>query len=489
MDDSSDDDPPDTPITQYVWRSAPPDGGWGWVIVLGAFVINVITDGCSYSFGVLFSYLLDYFQKSRSTTAWIGSVFCAVPLLCGPLASLITKRLGFRKATMLGGFITAIGFISSAFVNSVDTMALTYGFIAGLGISLPYLNSSVVVALYFEKKRTLVTGIAECGAGIGTLIFAPLYEYLIEAYGWRGAVLITGAISFNIVACGAVFRPVQNKYVRDKVSTNVIDEDKSDGGRYAATLLVTPEPCDSVPNLMLESRSVLGESVANAPPVIKAAVSYRELCEIEHNTKCQNCIEKNKSFVDISVLSNTGFLVFLLSNIILFFWYDVPYVFTVDRAKLFGISEKMAAIIVAVIGISHTVGNLLFGFLGDRKQVNRLYLFCWSLIMTGTVLGLVPLFTTFLHNTLLAGLFGLLSASSEALTTVIIVDILGLDKLTDAYGIVMFLQGIANLLGPPLAGKFITFFLVFSSDIPTILAGSNVTCDTVVRTDGEDKFE
>jgi hypothetical protein len=50
------------------------------------------------------------------------------------------------------------------------------------------------------------------------------------------------------VACGAVFRPVQNKYVRDKVSTNVIDEDKSDGGRYSAALLVTPEPCDSVPN-------------------------------------------------------------------------------------------------------------------------------------------------------------------------------------------------------------------------------------------------
>jgi hypothetical protein len=55
-----------------------------------------------------------------------------------------------------------------------------------------------------------------------------VYEYLIEAYGWRGAVLITGAISFNIVACGAVFRPVQNKYVRDKVSTNVIDEDNKD---------------------------------------------------------------------------------------------------------------------------------------------------------------------------------------------------------------------------------------------------------------------
>jgi hypothetical protein len=63
MDDSSDDDPPDTPSTQYVWRSAPPDGGWGWVIVLGAFVINIITDGCSYSDDVRF--VLDQLNTLR----------------------------------------------------------------------------------------------------------------------------------------------------------------------------------------------------------------------------------------------------------------------------------------------------------------------------------------------------------------------------------------------------------------------------------------
>lgn len=37
------------------------DGGWGWMVVFGVFMINVIIDGCLYLFGVLFIYLVDYF--------------------------------------------------------------------------------------------------------------------------------------------------------------------------------------------------------------------------------------------------------------------------------------------------------------------------------------------------------------------------------------------------------------------------------------------
>ena len=54
----------------------------------------------------------------------------------------------------------------------------------------------------------LFLGIAVAGTGIGTFVFAPLTEYLIFTYTWRGATLIIGGIMFNITAAGAIFRPL-----------------------------------------------------------------------------------------------------------------------------------------------------------------------------------------------------------------------------------------------------------------------------------------
>ena len=46
------------------------------------------------------------------------------------------------------------------------------------------------VGFYFEKKRAIATGLAVCGSGIGTFIFAPLCNLLVEEYTWKGATLI-----------------------------------------------------------------------------------------------------------------------------------------------------------------------------------------------------------------------------------------------------------------------------------------------------------
>lgn len=64
------------------------------------------------------------------------SVFNAAPLLFGPFASIIAKRFGFRATTIGGGIIAAIGIYASVFANSLGILVLTYGCIAGFGISL-----------------------------------------------------------------------------------------------------------------------------------------------------------------------------------------------------------------------------------------------------------------------------------------------------------------------------------------------------------------
>ena len=52
----------------------PPDGGWAWVVTFCAFIVGVILDGISFSFGILFIQLLVHFDESRSLTSWIISV-------------------------------------------------------------------------------------------------------------------------------------------------------------------------------------------------------------------------------------------------------------------------------------------------------------------------------------------------------------------------------------------------------------------------------
>lgn len=60
-----------------------PDGGWGWLVVFACFIINMMSDGVSFTFGLLYIEFLHEFGASKSATSWIGSLFMALPLLAG----------------------------------------------------------------------------------------------------------------------------------------------------------------------------------------------------------------------------------------------------------------------------------------------------------------------------------------------------------------------------------------------------------------------
>lgn len=111
-----------------------PDGGFGWVIVFASFIISVIIDGIAFSFGLIFTELLNYFEESKTKTAWIGAFHLSVPLLAGPIISNMVDRYGCRVMTIIGGLISAVGFVLSAMSNSVEMLYLSFGLISGFGI-------------------------------------------------------------------------------------------------------------------------------------------------------------------------------------------------------------------------------------------------------------------------------------------------------------------------------------------------------------------
>lgn len=56
-------------------------------------------------------------------------------------------------------------------------------------------------------------------------------------------------------------------------------------------------------------------------------------------------------------------------------------------------------------------------------------------------------------NTIL--IISIFSATVPSMKTIILVDLLGLDKLTNAFGITLMFQGISSFIGLPVAGYFI----------------------------------
>jgi MCP family monocarboxylic acid transporter-like MFS transporter 14 len=61
--------------------------------------------------------------------------------------------------------------------------------------------------------------------------------------------------------------------------------------------------------------------------------------------------------------------------------------------------------------------------------------------------------------------YGFTIGAYVGLTSVILVDLLGLEVLTNAFGLLLLFQGIASFLGPPIAGKCISII------VPTLLSG------------------
>lgn len=61
---------------------------------------------------------------------------------------------------------------------------------------------------------------------------------------------------------------------------------------------------------------------------------------------------------DFSHFSDPKFLLFAISNFLLYSWYDVPYVYLTDNAIMQGYSDSDASMLISIIGIVNMVGEV-----------------------------------------------------------------------------------------------------------------------------------
>lgn len=187
---------------------------------------------------------------------------------------------------------------------------------------------------------------------------------------------------------------------------------------------------------------------------IPEAESDLSCCGLKVNPEKASIILK---MMDFSLFKDPIFMMYAASNFLTSIGFNVPYVFTVDRAVAWDISGEDAAFLLSVIGISNTIARLCLGWLSDKEWINRLYLYNTCLVICGVSMGLSVFMNTYTTQAIYCAIFGVTSGAYVGLTSVVLVDLLGLDKLTNAFGLLLMFQGIASVIGPPIIGKKIEF--------------------------------
>uniref|UniRef100_A0A8C3RHG8 Monocarboxylate transporter 13 n=1 Tax=Cyanoderma ruficeps TaxID=181631 RepID=A0A8C3RHG8_9PASS len=190
--------------------SSPPDGGYGWVVLVSAFMVMGLTVAVLKTFGLFFVEIQQHFDELASTTSWITSVTIAVFHLGAPVASSLCVQYTHRTVVITGGFLAFSGMALGYFGLN---MCYLYWCFSGLGISFSWTPAISIVSHYFSKKRALANAIASAGECAFAFMFGPFFQWLISQYGWEGSLLIIGGIQLNICVCGVLMRPLASKFV------------------------------------------------------------------------------------------------------------------------------------------------------------------------------------------------------------------------------------------------------------------------------------
>lgn len=397
----------------------PPDGGWGWMVVLGAF----ISMGFSYAFSkavtVFYKEIQQFFGASYSEIAWISSLLLAVMYAGGPISSILVNRYGSRPVVIFGGLLSGIGMILATFSTSIIQLYICVGVIAGFGFSLNLQPSVIVVGKYFLKKRPMANGLAMAGSPVILSTLAPLNQFLFDKYGWRGSFLILGSLLLNCCVAGALFRPIGLQTSKTKKGKSVKDKD--------------PEKVNMS----------LGEPVKVVTPKEK-----------------ESCITRFNKVLDLTLFKHRGFLIYLIGNVLMFIAFYAPIVFLAPYGKHLGVDEYSAAFLLSILAIVDMIARPVTGIIANTKWVRPRvqYFFSFSVTFNGFCHLMCPLATGYVGLVVYSVFFGLGFGMVCALLFETLMDLVGAKRFSSAVGLVTIVECVPLLLGPPIGGAIVDSF-------------------------------
>ncbi len=169
----------------------------GWLVVLAAYCGAMVSFGSLlvFTFSIFLKPLSGAFGWSReSISAAFGFAALTVAVCSPPLGHLL-DRFGPRRVILpcmavFGAAFASLGFLTPRLVHLYAIFVL----MGIVGNGTTQMGYSRAVATWFDRRRGLALALVMAGVGTGAMVFPPLAQALIAAYGWRAAYIVLGSL-------------------------------------------------------------------------------------------------------------------------------------------------------------------------------------------------------------------------------------------------------------------------------------------------------
>ncbi len=180
--------------TNSSWQSVP-------VILIAGCLIAMIGFGIRASFGL-------YLEPMTNANGWTREIYGLAMALQNlfwglglPIAGALADKHGTGKVIIGGAILYALGVWGMAESDGVLLLQLTGGVVVGLGIAFSAFTLAIaaMVRAVGPERRSLVMGVGTAAGSMGQVVFSPVSQGFIAAFGWFNALVISAMIILIMV--------------------------------------------------------------------------------------------------------------------------------------------------------------------------------------------------------------------------------------------------------------------------------------------------
>jgi len=164
--------------------------GW-WIVGACFFIAFYVSSVIFYGFTVFFEPLVKEFGWSYTQVSFASSLRGLEMGILSPLIGALVDRFGSRKLLIAGTITVGSGLI---LMSATQSLLMFYGamvLIAFGGGGCTSVVTMTAIAQWFRKNIGKALGIMSAGFGASGLML-PLIVWLVDACGWRTALVILG---------------------------------------------------------------------------------------------------------------------------------------------------------------------------------------------------------------------------------------------------------------------------------------------------------